>query len=62
MANPTPKFRVLLLALRQIGFILSGSVEEYLDMERSRIPNHKKHKKSTVYMRKKDDTITDKKA
>ena len=55
MANPTQEFRDLLLSFRQGRLIEIGAIETYLDLERTKIPN--KHKKSTVYMRKKADTI-----
>ena len=55
MAKPTAEFRSMLLSLRQGWLIQIGAVEDYLELERTKIPN--KHAKSTVYLRKDRDGI-----
>lgn len=37
-----PKLKVLLMAIRQALLIALGALENYLDIERSVIPKHKK--------------------
>ena len=39
------KFREFLLTFRQGILIILGGIEEYLEMERSVIPQHKKNKR-----------------
>jgi len=36
------KTRILLMALRQALIIMLGAIEDYLEMERSIIPKHKR--------------------
>jgi len=41
------KFRTFLLTFRQGILVILGGIEEYLEMERSVIPQHKKNKKES---------------
>lgn len=42
MAKPTEEFRLLLLSLRQASLIVLGAVENYLGIDRTVIPKHKR--------------------
>ena len=46
MAKPTEEFRLLLLSLRQARLIELGAIEDYLGLDRSVIPKHKRKDES----------------